>query len=218
MTTDPAHPATARHRRVLQAACTLFLKNGYRVSMNSVAHEAGVSKQTVYAHFANKEALFEAAIGELMHPLHASLAPSRRDLSGTLLALARAHQAFALDPERIALGRMLMAEAPRFPQAARMLFRLTMGELQRRLTTRMAEAMEHGELRRDDPATAAEMFLSMLNGLEGDRRLFGVPGRSRKAQDLWACHAVELFLHAYAPTGPGPGVPNNPDQASMESP
>ena len=44
---------------------------------------------------------------------------------------------------------------------------------------------------------AAELFLSMLHGLEGDRRLFGMRGRGQKAQDEWARHAVTVFMHAY---------------------
>ena len=205
------------HHRVLQAAGTLFLKNGYRVSMSAVAHQAGVSKQTVYAHFCNKEALFKAAVSELMHPLHASLASSQRDLAGTLHALAQAHQAFVLDPDQVALGRMLIAEAPRFPQVARMLFDMTMGELQQRLTGRLAEAMTRGELRADDPAAAAELFLSMLNGLESDRRLLGVPGRSRQDQDSWAAHAVALFLQAYAPHAPMAGARHRPTPAKTQT-
>ena len=51
---------SARKRRaIVEAATTLFLENGYRgTSMDQIAAVARVSKQTVYKHFSDKEALF----------------------------------------------------------------------------------------------------------------------------------------------------------------
>jgi AcrR family transcriptional regulator len=190
-------PPSDHQQRVLQAACSLFLRDGYRVSMGAVAREAGVSKQTVYAHFDNKDNLFHAAVEQLVLPLHASLAPESRGLASTLHALAQAHQTYVMDHAHVALGRMLIAEAPRFPAAARTFFRTAIDTVAVRLARCMAEAMDHGRMRREDPEVAAELFLSMLHGLEGDRRLFGIRARGRKAQDDWAQHAVTVFMHAY---------------------
>jgi AcrR family transcriptional regulator len=224
---DP-RPASAHQQRVLQAACTLFLRDGYRVSMSAVAREAGVSKQTVYAHYATKDGLFTAAVEQLVQPLHASLHTGERSLADTLYGLASAHQSNMMDPSKVALGRMLIAEAPRFPTAARMLFRTVVENVLRRLAEHMREAMTRGHMREDDPDTAAELFLSMLHGMEGDRRLFGVRGRSQKAQDAWARHAVTIFLQAYAiapgrpsalPQGPGKDAsPNKNPEKRTESP
>ena len=51
---------TARKRRaIMEAATALFLRDGYRnTSMDQVAADAAVSKQTVYKQFADKEQLF----------------------------------------------------------------------------------------------------------------------------------------------------------------
>lgn len=198
MSVASSRPAPAVHARVLQAACALFLRDGYRVSMESVAREAGVSKQTVYAHFENKDGLFNAAVEQLVHPLRETLRDDAQDLETALYALAGAHQHQVMDKSKIALCRMLLAEAPRFPKAARVFFRLAMENLQEQLSLRMARAMDGGEIRRADPDAAAELFLSMIHGLEGDRRLFGVQGRSKAAQDAWANQAVTIFTRAYA--------------------
>src|SRR5215472_16211908 len=65
--TTPASHAPVRRRAgrlasagvIMEAATTLFLRNGYLgTSMDEVAALAGVSKQTVYTHFADKEQLF----------------------------------------------------------------------------------------------------------------------------------------------------------------
>jgi AcrR family transcriptional regulator len=197
MTNLDPRPTSDRQQRVLQAACALFLRDGYRVSMGAVAREAGVSKQTVYAHFENKDTLFHAAVEQLVLPLHATLTPESRGLSSTLVALARAHQTYVMDQANVALGRMLIAEAPRFPAAARTFFRTAIDTVASRLAGCMAEAMDLGTMRREDPEVAAELFLAMLYGLEGDRRLFGMHARGQKAQDDWARHAVTVFMHAY---------------------
>ena len=54
----------AKAEAILGAAAELFLAQGFQgTSMDAVAKRAGVSKQTVYSHFANKEELFKACIG-----------------------------------------------------------------------------------------------------------------------------------------------------------
>jgi TetR/AcrR family transcriptional regulator, mexJK operon transcriptional repressor len=52
-----------KRKQILLAAGDLFLSHGFSgCSMDMVAKHSGVSKQTVYSHFANKEALFIAVI------------------------------------------------------------------------------------------------------------------------------------------------------------
>jgi len=55
---------TARKRRaILDAATTLFLREGYlATSMDQIAAAASVSKQTVYKQFADKQSLFREIV------------------------------------------------------------------------------------------------------------------------------------------------------------
>ncbi len=47
-----------KHKAILDAATEIFLRNGFLgTSMDEVALQSAVSKQTVYQHFASKEAL-----------------------------------------------------------------------------------------------------------------------------------------------------------------
>ncbi|MDH5359903.1 MAG: TetR/AcrR family transcriptional regulator, partial [Gammaproteobacteria bacterium] len=55
--------AEKKRYSIVQAALELFLQHGYGVtSMENVASEAGVTKQTVYRYFPSKETLFVAVM------------------------------------------------------------------------------------------------------------------------------------------------------------
>ncbi|MFF5721585.1 TetR/AcrR family transcriptional regulator [Streptomyces buecherae] len=59
----PAGRLAAKREAILQAAVAIFLREGYdRASVDAIAEEAGVSKQTIYNHFGGKERLFLAAV------------------------------------------------------------------------------------------------------------------------------------------------------------
>jgi AcrR family transcriptional regulator len=72
-----------KHDAILDAAARLFLRHGFRkASMDEIARESGVSKPTLYAYFADKDALFAAVcdhVGEQM------LSRARAALSGSSL-------------------------------------------------------------------------------------------------------------------------------------
>ena len=64
MTDRVAETKGERTRRLLlDLAVRRFADEGYRAtSVSAIAREAGITQATVYAYFANKEALFEAAV------------------------------------------------------------------------------------------------------------------------------------------------------------
>src|SRR2546421_1098446 len=55
--------ANAREERILAAALPVFGRYGFRkASMDEIARAADISRQGLYLQFANKEALFRAAV------------------------------------------------------------------------------------------------------------------------------------------------------------
>lgn len=74
MTETDADPrAKEKRRRIVEAAWRLALRNGLRATtMEALAREAGVAKGTLYAHFPDKEAVFDGVIAELLVELAAA--------------------------------------------------------------------------------------------------------------------------------------------------
>src|SRR5215469_1454204 len=126
---------SARKRRaIMEAATALFLRDGYRnTSMDQVAADAAVSKQTVYKQFADKEQLFrgivlgvtatsEAIITDMTSALRGTEISSPAELRAVLVDLARCYIDGVLQPHVLALRRLIIAEAERFPDLARTYF------------------------------------------------------------------------------------------------
>lgn len=187
-----------RHQRMRDAAIELMFELGYAVSMDAVAQRAGCSKQTVYAHFGNKEGLFRSIVGDLLGPASASLQTDRDGLDATLRTFARTHLEHLTQPRTVTAVRMLTTDIARFPEEARALFDAGALSIQRRLAECLGAAMERGELRHDDPSALAEMLLGMLVGFDIDRRRLGLEGRDTVQQrEQWADRVIDSFLRAH---------------------
>ena len=60
---EPSASDSARRERVLGVSLEVFGRYGFRkASMDEIARSADISRQGLYVHFANKEALFRAAV------------------------------------------------------------------------------------------------------------------------------------------------------------
>src|SRR5262249_47453275 len=124
---------TRQHRRVQRtreqiraAAHRLFLRHGYlATSTDAIMAEAGIaSKETLYRHYASKEELFVDVLGQLtleQPGLSSRLSeiPAPHDLQSlrqALSTLSREILSIMIQPEYLALLRIIIAETPRFPQ------------------------------------------------------------------------------------------------------
>lgn len=114
-----AESAQATHRRILDAAQGLFLDRWYdQVTLEHVAEEAGVSKQTVLRRFGSKEGLFAAVVDELAienDSVRAKVPPG--DLERVAAAITATHERTGLTATR------LEAMEARFPALADILER-----------------------------------------------------------------------------------------------
>jgi TetR/AcrR family transcriptional repressor of mexJK operon len=189
-----------KHDAILDAAKRVFLRAGYSASMDLVSTEAGVSKQTVYNHFASKEGLFRAIVDDLASELLDVLVErvsTRADPARTLEALARRFLKLLLMPSSLALHRMLVAEAPRFPDLAREIYLGGPARAVDELASYLKEQSRRGMLAVEDPALAAEQFFGALRGNLQLRALLDPRDMPDEVEiEQAVTHAVRSFLNA----------------------
>jgi AcrR family transcriptional regulator len=145
--------AQQTRERLRAAAHRLFLKQGYlATSIDAILAEAGVSsKETLYRHYANKEALFVDVLSHLTmeqpgfsEKLEAL--PMPRDLSSlhqALTHLSREILSMMSQPGYLPLVRMIIAESPRFPRLGTLFFSTVTQRGLSIITTLLQEAREH---------------------------------------------------------------------------
>jgi TetR/AcrR family transcriptional repressor of mexJK operon len=199
---------SARKRRaIVQAATTVFLRNGYLgTSMDEVAALAAVSKQTVYKHFADKERLFTeiilGTIDQVGEPFHTEVLTlgDTDDLETELGVLARRLMAAVMAPDVLALRRLVIAEADRFPQLGRTYYERGPGRTAAALAVHFQRLAERGLLRLDDPLTAASQFNWLITSIPLNQvMLCGDAGRFTTAElDRYADAGTRAFLAAYS--------------------
>lgn len=175
---------------MLRAATSSFLARGYATSVDDIAREAGVAKQTVYQHFASKDELFKEVARELAQRVMVGLEGA--DVRDALLRFAIEYRRRALGADGIATFRTLVPEVPRFRALARAMYANTAGEMVRQLALYLKE-----KLNVPDPEFSAEMLLSMLTGHDRLKRLFAVPAGG-ESEAKRAARIVDLFLKAHA--------------------
>ena len=207
----PTTEASPKRSAILAAGARLFMGVGYAsVSMDAVAKEAGVSKATVYAHFASKEALFGAIVGERCATIAAQseeIASHAASADGALREMGRLWMRFLLQPESVAIHRTVIAECARFPDLARAFYEAGPGSGHAWLARRIREEQRQGRLRADaDPAVAADHMMGLMRGELYLRTVLGGPVPGEEAIGAVVDQAVEVFLRAYR-AAPEPSAP-----------
>lgn len=193
-------PDPAKDEAILSAAREMFLDKGYAASIDDIAERAGVVKQTVYARFKSKEDLFAAVIrntaDELIAPLSAP--DGHRSVRDTLTAIGEQYHRVLLEPRRIRMSRLMIAEASTFPELARRYFESGPSYVCGRLSDYLARASARGELKVEDARLAASQFLGLVKGVEHLGALLGVDsaeGELQRKRRLAA--AIDAFLKLY---------------------
>ena len=198
----------SRREAILDEAQCLFLEQGYAATtMSAIAARLGGSKGTLWHHFANKEVLFEAMVERATDAFQARA--SQILVPGDSVRNSLQH--FAVQfiervtaPDAIALHRLVVGEARRFPETGRIFHERASGRMREILSLHLAEAMSRGQLRRDDPAAASRQFVGLcLAGCHQQLTLALIPSTNPVLVARDAELAVDTFMRAYAPP-PGP--------------
>ncbi len=198
--------SASKRRAIIDAATEVFLKGGYLgTNMDEIATLSGVSKQTVYKHFASKEALFVEIVGSMTSDagdrVHndAPDLPLDGDLAAYLEDYAYLQLSIVLTPQVMQLRRLVIGEVGRFPELARVLYERGPLRAIGILAAMFERLAARGLLRVDDTRLAASHFnwLVMSHALN-EAMLLGDAAIPRPA-DLrrQAAAGVKVFLAAY---------------------
>lgn len=209
--TDAPRPAwlrpltDERNEAILSAAFDIFQEKGlHGATMLEIAKLAKVSKETLYARFDSKEGLFYALLawGSERCAVDADAVDS-----ATLWDPARSLEDYGVQclakmmhPESIAVQRIVVGEALRMPEVARVFDEFTCGAGLANLDA-IADALhEAGIVRIDDKAAFHEAFIGLLRGNLHHHVTLGVIAHPSDAEiEAYAKRATRWLLRAFAP-------------------
>ena len=201
----------ARRQAFLQAAGDLFIEKGYgATSLADVVRRSGGSLATLYEFFGNKAGLFKALIadrvGRLTGVFDAAGAGERRP-EAALEEFGRRMLDLVLDPEVIAVQRLVIAESSQLPELASTFFSAGPAATTSRLTAYLAEQAARGRLRIADPEMAAEHFGGLIKGSLHVRTMYGIADAAAETQDRErrVKIGVAFFLKLYGAGTSGSG-------------
>lgn len=198
--------ARAKKAQILAAARELFLERGFAgTSTDAISSAAGVSKETLYRHFSNKETLLaeclkslvlDLAMDDLLVAGGSGPIGSRHELRAALLELADGVVERLMQPDYLGLMRMVISETPRLPQLGEV-YRSAVPETATRRFIKILERAKEGKSASvADAEAAARMFIGpLLTYVIGNGLLVGEGPIHRPPVDRVEA-IVDLYMQA----------------------
>jgi len=196
--------------QIIEAGTTVFCRDGFiGASIDAVAAEAGVSRQTIYNQIGDKEKLFAEVVRGITERSSAVMVktlatfPSKpRDIEAELIDFAvRLTGNCMCDPDATALRKLIENEGQRYPELFETWREYGPGKNWPAIAARFARLSRDGDIDIDDPDLAARQFMALINADLPDYALGGpapTDAELRKA----ATNAVKTFIRAYPPKVP----------------
>jgi len=192
-----------KSEQMLKAARRLFAEGGYgAVSMDLVAKTAGVSKATLYAHFESKERLFAEILEAESDRAADEQWLSERfdgDAESALRRFARGMARFFVDGRGLAVYRLFVSDLHRFPELVARFHAAGPMAMRARVVRLLTQMADRGALAIDDPETAADHLLALVQGRLPFDRSIGLPPPSDAELERHVESAVQFFLRGYGP-------------------
>ena len=191
----------AKTEAILDAAAQVFGERGLAAPMEEIARRARVSKQTIYNHYGSKPELIRAIVDRRVSEIAAPLLlPEAADHpEEALAAFGRSMLSAVMLPRGTSMLRMTVESAAEQPDLARAFFEAGPAASRRRLADFLRMETENGRLNVEDPALAADFFVSMVVGAHQLAHLLGlVGGLDADEIDRIAREASRRFMKAYS--------------------
>jgi AcrR family transcriptional regulator len=201
----PPRGPVPRRATIIDTASRVFAREGFAgASIDMIATEAGVSRQTVYNQIGDKEKVFAAVVedttAEANAGLFATLAtfPDRPvNLEADLTSFARRLATNCLcDRRSAALLKLVESEGQRYPELLQAWRERGPGRVWAAVSAQLSRLAHDGLLDLDDPDVAARQFISLVVMDLRPATLMGQPPTEAEI-DFATRTAVRTFLRAY---------------------
>jgi len=148
--------------KILQGALSQFLSCGYAgTTMDKIAKSSGVSKQTLYSHFGDKEGLFYALVSDIASrkfklvgekPLEGKPQLVLKNLAETIIKEVS-------DPLYLDFIHLIVTEVKNYPEVAQLCFKNLAKPAINQLTNYLQNSPD---LTLDDPEAIAHIFVNSI--------------------------------------------------------
>lgn len=150
---------------ILEAAARLFMCKGYScTSMDHIAQDAGVAKQTIYSNFDNKQQLFLGVMGQFCDKKYDILRESyeKGDVLATMENFADSFIDLIGSKDATAMRRLLWTETPTNPELSEMFNQKGPRESHAELVDYFNHQINKGKMTCDCPEDMAYLFINSL--------------------------------------------------------
>jgi len=183
-----------------EAARQEFAANGYAAtSTEAVARRAGISTKTLYRLIPNKAALFEGMVAGRLDRLLLDVnlqAADDVDFETALAAALLACANLSLDPDVVAVQRIVLQESSQFSDIAATFYRNGIARLIAALGDWLRGQIKRGKVQLDDPDEIAGILIGMVASAPQRAAIYGgvpLPSRSEIERRVRTC--ASLFVH-----------------------
>ncbi|OLQ93065.1 TetR family transcriptional regulator [Vibrio panuliri] len=180
-----------KKQAILAAAKSVFLSGGYSsASMDGIAAQAKLTKQTLYRYFPSKIELFQATLQQIgesyndRYSQHLALECTR----DALIAFAREFMRFHLSQEHIATQRLLIAEATQAPEIVESFMSIGPDD-----TNSALKAFFNERFNLQQPNIKIELWLGMLLAPRSEA-LLGMSVLNEQQIEQHAIEATDMLL------------------------
>ena len=198
----PTDEVAARATRLLDVATEVFLEQGFKgASMSEIARRAGASKQTLYARYPSKAALFAALVELKASQLFEAIGPlgEGRSLRDTLVHCGSELLELIVSEDARGVHRVVIAECVEFPELGEIFWNRGPGRTRAMLTNYLRAQQKLGNIQCGEPEQAVEILLALIISATSLRTSLGLEAKAVKTQaqrKAWVNFAVDTFLSA----------------------
>ncbi len=200
--------ADERPDEVLDAALKMFARKGFAsTKVEDIAREAGLSKGAIYRYFSSKEDIFESLVNRAIAPIAdrtLELAvSSHEDPEKLLRAVFSVAAARLSDPETLALPRIVLQEAGRFPELAELYRRQVIDKGIAALEMIVQRGVESGHFRAVNPHLAIRNVMGPMLAHFILGQLFGIDREAPVSNEEFLQSHLDILMNGLLATKEG---------------